>query len=622
MVLNSYIANYVPGNGDNSVFNLLRLQPGILAAGEQPNDIIIWGSYEGTSRVQFDGFTIWGLKNFNDQISAVNPFVAKNINVLKGGYDVTNTDVVGGLVNIAGKLGSTRKTGINLFVNNETINGMVEVPVSKKSTVLLAYRQNYYNLFNNEDLLRNDPNDYNYKIHVTPDYSFRDVNFKYSLLGNNGDLFYLSLLGAEDQFSYKASQERARIIINQEIMEENQQFGGALFYGKNWTGGFSSHFKIAYSTLKSDYERQRSFENIRFNRVFELLDDEAANDIGELTAEAKTTIQASKYHTFDFGVELIRNEVLIREDTFNIVMLNSKAHEMRTSLFFQDAIAIADGVSIVPGIRMNYLIKNKLAFFSPRLALKMGWNKPWKFTMALGLYHQFLVKTSAMDETGDYRYSWAVADNENVPILKSNHFSSGLSYHLNTLTASIEGYYKTTKGITHYIRLGQNFESVFEGEGRSYGLDFYLKKDFGRHTFWTSYTLGWANELFPYYTDHEYRRSTHDQRHEIKATTLFNLHPFHLSAAYVYGSGFPLYANYISKNYTESGYSRLDLSLVYKLKSKRFEGEVGISILNALNTSNVKYSSFERIPLDQLNTAYIDAEAVDFTPLLFLKIKF
>jgi hypothetical protein len=71
--LNQVTARKLPGNGDNAVFNFLRLQPGILAAGEQSSDLIIWGSYEGHSKVMFDGFTLYGMKNFNDNISAVNP---------------------------------------------------------------------------------------------------------------------------------------------------------------------------------------------------------------------------------------------------------------------------------------------------------------------------------------------------------------------------------------------------------------------------------------------------------------------------------------------------------------------------------------------------------------------
>ena len=87
--LNHKIAYRLPGNGDNAVFNFLRLQPGILAAGERSSELIIWGSYSGHSKILFDGFTIFGLKNFNDNISFVNPYMAKDIKVLKGGYSLS-----------------------------------------------------------------------------------------------------------------------------------------------------------------------------------------------------------------------------------------------------------------------------------------------------------------------------------------------------------------------------------------------------------------------------------------------------------------------------------------------------------------------------------------------------
>ena len=85
MKMNQKIAFFLPGFGDNSIFNLLRLMPGITASGEQTNDLIIWGSYAGQSQVLFDGFTIYGLKNFNDNISSFNPIMAKDIEVHKGG---------------------------------------------------------------------------------------------------------------------------------------------------------------------------------------------------------------------------------------------------------------------------------------------------------------------------------------------------------------------------------------------------------------------------------------------------------------------------------------------------------------------------------------------------------
>ncbi|HEY9113146.1 MAG TPA: TonB-dependent receptor plug domain-containing protein, partial [Bacteroidales bacterium] len=100
MKLNNKIASFLPGFGDNSVFNLLRLQPGILASGEQTNELTIWGSYAGQSKVIFDGFTVYGLNNFNDNISAFNPMITKDMEVFKGGYDARLGERVGGIVNI------------------------------------------------------------------------------------------------------------------------------------------------------------------------------------------------------------------------------------------------------------------------------------------------------------------------------------------------------------------------------------------------------------------------------------------------------------------------------------------------------------------------------------------
>ncbi len=100
--INHRIAPVLPGHGDNSVFNLLRLMPGILAAGEQSTDLLIWGSYEGQSLITFDEFTLFGLKNYCDNISVVNPFVVKNIEVYKGGFDANYGNRIGGIVNITG----------------------------------------------------------------------------------------------------------------------------------------------------------------------------------------------------------------------------------------------------------------------------------------------------------------------------------------------------------------------------------------------------------------------------------------------------------------------------------------------------------------------------------------
>lgn len=153
MKMNNQIARFFPGNADNSVFNLLRLMPGILASSEQSNGLIIWGSYEGQSQILFDGFTIWGLKSFNDDINTVNPLITKDMEVFKGGFDASYGDRVGGIVRITGKNGNDAKPSFTLNLNNVTMNGLVEVPVWRNSSILLSFRQTYYNLYKGKEIL-------------------------------------------------------------------------------------------------------------------------------------------------------------------------------------------------------------------------------------------------------------------------------------------------------------------------------------------------------------------------------------------------------------------------------------------------------------------------------------
>ena len=147
MSINHHIAGFLPGNGDNSVFNLLRLQPGICAAGELAGDLIIWGSYEGQSRVLFDGFPIFGLKNFNENISAVNPFLVQDIRVFKGGFGPQYGGKVGGIVDITGVEGARDSPDIKFSLNNLTMNGFLSVPLGGKTSFIMAGRLTYRDLY-------------------------------------------------------------------------------------------------------------------------------------------------------------------------------------------------------------------------------------------------------------------------------------------------------------------------------------------------------------------------------------------------------------------------------------------------------------------------------------------
>lgn len=625
--LNHKVATHLPGYGDNSVFNLLRLQPGILAAGEQTNEMIIWGSYAGLSKVMFDGFTIYSLKNFNDNISAFNPLVAKDIEIYKGGFDARFGDRAGGIVNITGKTGNQARPAFEFSINNMTLNGLLELPVGKRSSLLFAVRHTYYNLFNPEDFnLRRNPQSapdstQPLTISVVPDYVFTDMNLKYSAKIGRNDLFYISLYGGNDQFSYKVDEPLRHVKLLKDTREDNKQKAGSVFYGKTWAGGSTSNFMVSYSGLTAGFENDLRTERISNGHINPINRETSENSMKELTVSIDNRVAVVHNHTFETGLGFVTNQSTFSEDTFNVSRVHIDEETRRSYLYFQDVIGNKNRTTFKAGFRLTHVHEIQKLYFEPRFSISANLDDRWKINSALGIYNQYIAKTSVVEEGGNYRYMWAVCNNQDIPVMQAYHFVLGTSYHFNDLTFSMEGFYKITNGLTRYFYLKKvDLEGVFEGKGKGYGVDLMLQKKYRWFEGWIAYTLSRTEELFDYQIKKTYRRAPQDQQHELKLAGLVNFEPFYFSANYVFGSGFPAGIFSLQGVEDDHPYSRLDVSAVYRFLDRKVVGEAGFSILNLLNTENLKYENFERIPSIQTNSINIYSEAIPFTPALYLKI--
>jgi hypothetical protein len=151
------------------------------------------------------------------------------------------------------------------------------------------------------------------------------------------------------------------------------------------------------------------------------------------------------------------------------------------------------------------------------------------------------------------------------------------------------------------------------------GIDFFVQKDWKFLSAWVAYSLAKVEESWPDLPNSDYRRAPQDQAHELKLAVLLNFDPFYFSTNYVYGSGFPAAPYNPESTEDDLTYSRWDASFIYKFLDRKVVGEVGLSILNILNTQNIKYADFVRIPTSQTNTINIYSEAIPFTPTLYLK---
>ncbi|MGQ7870575.1 TonB-dependent receptor [Sunxiuqinia sp. sy24] len=635
--LNHQIAQYLPGNGDNSVFNLLRLQPGILAAGEQSNDLVIWGSYEGQSQVLFDGFTLFGMKNFNDNISAVNPLMAKDIQVLKGAYGADQGGRVGGLVNITGLDGDVHDPHLRVRINNMTLNGLFSLPVAQQAALTVAFRQTYYELYDSKQLSfrsgrsGNSPNTTERLIY--PDYNFRDLNLKYSGTNKHGDSYGISALLGEDRFSYLLDVESEQSQFAYEDHEYNNQYAVSGFFQKKWSNGSRTKLSAAYSSLDKEIrnmrmigrqqsgqggqgqgQRQGGFDNV-------LNEDQLLmNEVAEVTVQLTHQRALAEKHQLEMGAGWVVNPIQFQEDSFQINLVDQQVEASRLNFFVQDAISVSSRLEFKLGLRSNYSVNLGKWYWQPRVSSSIELTKGLKMNLAVGRHNQFITRSSLVDEVGNYHYLWSVSDDQAISVLEATHGVAGLTYHRNSFTLSVEGFVKKTEGLTRYV--GQFSEqNLYEGESKNRGIDFFLKQEYKGHEAWVSYTLSETLEKFDYFAADAFQRALHDQRHELKGAILLNFNPIHLSSSYVFGSGFPDQRLMVDGEY-ERDYHRLDMAAAYRWDMPRVKLEAGISILNVLNHSNLKYANFIVLPEEQDVSLNLHAEAIPFTPTVFLNLSF
>jgi hypothetical protein len=610
--INHAIARYLPGNGDNSVFNLLRLMPGVRATGESAG-FSVWNSKPGESSVVFDGAKLYAMNGYNEQISAINPFMVNEIKVYKGGYGPEFGNQSGAIAQIAGIGGNRNKPELKLNINNLTANLFGSFPISKKSVLALSYRQTYYELYDVNSLnpfgkRSNSPagagngnsshGNSREAVYITPDYRFKDANIRYSGDLQNGGRFFASLCIASDKFTYSLEDDDNEI----DASENNNQL--TLSAGVDMPDKRGSVTSIAGNISMLDTE---SGKIVRLNRQSSYYSLDTQNSVKEGGVKMSRTFGLFQGGDLQAGIEA--NYMSTAED-------GDVSGLIRGSLYLNEKVSLK-GATISAGTRGD-LYKGKI-YVQPRLSASVNLSENLSISGAWGIYNQFLGKVPVIYEDIAPVMVWRLLGEEGHPVMKSSHTVLGTSWNSRSLTLSLEGFIRQTEGISQVIVTG-NTPSVKSGNANITGGDLFLKWERKGTQIFASMTAARATESYSDTREYKY------DPFEIKSGFLLNLSPVWISGAYIYGDG---YLNgYGTGKYSDMGigqYSRLDISATYNFSIGRAAFRTGVSILNLLNTENRKTLEVLTTPSrggagSSLLNLY--AESIPFTPTLYLELTF
>lgn len=618
----------LPNYGETDVFRALQLLPGISST-ENSSQLNIRGSSADQNLVLFDGFTLYNLDHFFGVFSALNPYVIKNIQVYRGGFDSRYGERVSGIVDITSKSGNQLKPEIYGGINLISANLTAEIPLTKKLTLVAAARRAYTDIYSSwlADALLTSKTGQPSRFPeqeantIEPDFYFSDANLKLSYNFSANENISISTYGAKDYLNSSGISQRSKLNIDTEDINSWGNYGFGVSWKKQWNAKSFTNLQAGHSGYFNDYTNstQLSADSVRVQlpQIPENLQNIETNETNDLTdyfLSFQNSYIFNKTHQFEWGTTAKYNQFQFYKDaTLDFVYSNLSENSWLYSVFAQDKISLNSKLAMKPGFRMNWYNKTGKIYFEPRLAASFRSSNYLTWKGAIGKYFQYLNKSSSEQTFGYNRDFWVLADGAQHPVISSNHYILGGSFEKNNLFFDVEAYYKTVNGLQEYLffqnpqkKSGEikpaappvpptpGLSQFIAGTGQAVGIDFLAKYETTRYTSWLSYSLAKATQNFNEINNGSDIPSAYDQTHQVKWTNIYSTGKWSFSSLTLFSTGQPYIAstskdedfNTLREYNRLPDYFRIDISGNYSFNIGKVSITPGFSVINLLNTVN------------------------------------
>lgn len=686
----------LPNLGELDIFRSLQFLPGIGASDETSSALTIRNSPSSHNLVLFDGFTVYRLDHFFGVFSAINADAVRDIQIYKGGFGSEYGGRVSGVVDITGITGNFNEPEYTLGLNLMSARLSANLPFdSGRGAIHISGRRAYTDIIRSNlfeklyDNYREQSNQVSQQAFagaqndtdfIRPDFKFYDLNFKASYKVSTRDILSLSYYQGEDDldtdFDIVNQRDPTDPSIIDQIDSYNEQAdwgnkGLGLIWSRNWNKKFYSTFQVAYSEHFFDYlynnERRNSGGDL--TGLYEIM---RANRVQDFQFNFNNEISLGKRHNFKLGVNYsdleVFSDVMIRDlsGPSNNPGRNPNRNGNIFSIYASDNIFITPKLQIRLGGRFNTTNVANESFFSPRAAMIYQVTPNFELKASTGKYFQVMREEVYDDPFSNSENGWNLAQENNdpnaifLPVMEADHYIAGFQYEKEDITLDVEYYRKEVTGLTEY-----NISHIYDpnsqtqsprvdinrGESQIEGIDLLFQKRWGAYQGWLAYTRSQALNRFDNINNNEFFAARQDQRNELKLVNILELPFWNFSATWIYGSGRPFYRPIINLIRNNSGdvvnyevinneksverlpnYSRFDISAAYKFENENLSGELGISILNVFNQTNIQGRRLRRDEIERAiqgnNNAslpkdlYRDIVLLDFTPSIFLNLNF
>ncbi len=630
----------LPGLTDPDVLQTLQALPGIQSINETVSHINVRGGTNDQNLIFWDGIKMYQSGHFFGLISAFNPYITKEVVLIKNGTTTALSDGVSSTIDIRTDDRVSQSFSGGAGINMINADLFLKIPLTTKMSLQLSSRRSisdlfqtptydqYFNrIFRNTDVTSSSDPIADTLVDSNEKFNFYDITAKllYDISGR--DKLRISFLRVFNTINYEES-----AIVNNELESktsglEQQTTATSIVYNRLWSNKFATTAQVYFS----------GYDLGAVN--FDVLNDQRLiqeNKILDTGLKLDARIAMSK--TFDLFTGYQFSEVGVTNlvDINNPIFRRLIKKVLRTHTIFAEGnfSSVSGNTNLRLGLRANYFEKFERFIIEPRLAFNQKFLDHFSFELLGEMKSQ--TTTQVIDLQNDFlgveKRRWVLSNEEDIPIVESKQISTGLRYQQGNFLVSLEGYYKKVNGITSS---SQGFQNQFQyirssGSYEVSGLDFLINQRIGVFTTWLSYSFAKNTYDFPEFNPMVFPNNL-DIRHTTTFGTSFQSKNFQVSAGFNWRTGKPytigtdiIDGNIIYESPNSSrldDYLRVDLSAKYWFQiSKKVRGEFGVSLWNISDNQNIVNIYYNVDDNNNLET--IQQFALGFTPNFMLRVSF
>jgi hypothetical protein len=636
----------LPGLIEPDVLHGIQSIPGISSVNETISTINIRGGANDQNLLIWDGIKMYHSGHFFGLISAFNPYLIDNVSIIKNGTSAQYNDAVSGTINMNSINTIEEKSFGGAGVNLLSVDAYGQIPISKKMAIQFSGRRSitdiletptfeqYFKRAFQDSKISTQLNVNTEEVKAKSDFNFYDFNLKFLYNFNKKHKIRINLLKVENNLDYTEALNTETLDVSKTSILQQRNLAFGVQFSSNWDKKFKTlvnAYYTKYNIKASNYTLLTEQRLIQNNEVLET--GIKLNTYYQLT---KNTKFLTGYHFYELGISNA-------EDVNLPLFIRTVKNVIRNHSLFSEVNYISKNnkIFINSGLRINYIEKFGSFNAEPRIQTLYKINPNISIKVAGEFKSQNAIQVIDLQEDflGVEKRRWVLADNEEIPILKSKQASVGFNYKKNNFFIDIEGFYKNVDGITTSNQGFQNQNQFVKTSGSYlvHGVEFLVNKKTNAYSTWLSYTYNKNNYKFNLLSPSIFPNNL-DIKHSISFGNTYTYKNLDVALGIHWRTGKPnttpitdnpvnnstgiVTINYNTPNSDRlSNYFRADFSSTYKFNlSGKLNALAGVSLLNIFNTKNVLNTYYKVNADNTVNT--INNLSIGATPNFTFRVSF